>query len=834
MPRRPRARREPTFADAQRWWTPMRQGVTFTGVAGHPWQPAVLWNAGLLFWPLHRSFAGGHVRHGGPTGPDNLTAGGYVHELDGYENDALHVEFSFGRRMHLPDRRDSDAGEIAQSLEDGRLPIVLSRLRHGRLAWTQTVFSRLPDGMEAETGDEILLTEVRWTGRNRSARPAEARLHAHLASPHVCLGYKVAMHDRALPCLRRLRLIDGGLVCDNVGRARLAAACTRGQVTFHESLPASAAGRAEADLAALGLDRDLVAFRAKVPAGASVSLRLVIPYFAVGPDVLEAALATSFAAARKRVRAYWADQLAAGGSIRTADPVANDAFDAYLCQAMLATGRKPRCGHWILKTSPNHYEDLWAAHAAIAAFSMDLRGRHRWSRRVLETFLATQGPVPASMVSLLGERGSESFSAHPGFLGNIEGHMAVLWAFYHGWTLWAIGRHARLSRDWRWLARHADRIALACEWVAVQRRRTKRRDGRGRKALAWGLLPASNAFDWGFGHMFWSDAHTYRGLREAAECLARVGHPDAARWAKEAEAYRRDIVAAVERSRDGADPVPLDDGTTIPYVPMAAEMLDCFETDWTYVACGPLNLPWAGVVPPDHELVDQTLAYLDAGRPLGQWLPAEGKHRGWDWGVRAKADEDFLPATRPRRGRPRLWRRRMTYEPGWIPQAFTFLARDDLHELFEHVYSLLSNGGQYVHLRSPVEQRDGVAWCQPGQACLMWLLRDMLAREDGDDLLLCGACPRAWLAEGETLGATGLLTTFGTVGFELTSRRGARHVRGRFDMRWKARPRRIRLRLRHPRGALPASVAIDGEAAAADGEWIELPHDARTLDVRYP
>jgi hypothetical protein len=807
----------------------MQRPVTFCGVPGHPFQPAVLWNAGLLFCPVPRCYS--------PSGVKLAETPGLMRELEGREADALHVEFSIGATFHVPDRSDNTGRQVQQRLDEGRLPIVLSRTAPDGVEWECIAFCRLGKGRAAGTGEEDLLTEVRWTARNTTRRRLSAQLGCHLGAPHVALGYKVKLSERSLPYMRRLRL-EGQLLLDDRAKARLAAVVEGGgQIAFHQQLSEQALEKAETPLAELGLATDVLVFRARLDAGQSASVRLVIPYFAVEPAVLKSALRTHFDAALTRTRAYWRRELTGAGGLQTPEPVVDQSFDAYLCQAMIATGRRPRSGHWILKTSPSNYEGLWGAHSAIAAFSMDLRGKHAWSRRVLEAFLANQGPMPESILHLFGDRPageSEGFSAHPGFLGNLEGHMAVLWAFYHGWIMWAIGEHARLTNDWDWLKSHAGKLALACEWVAHQRRRTKRRDDRAERVLAYGLLPAANAFDWGFGHMFWSDAHTYRGLKEIADCLCRIGHPRGEEFRTEAETYREDIIAAVTRCRDSAPQVPLDDGTTIPFVPMSVEMRDYFTPDWTYAACGPLNLAWAGVVPADHELTEQTLAFLDAGRPLGEWDAKNEKYRGWDWAAQVPADEDFLEATRPNEGRARLWRHKMTYEPGWIPQAFVFMERDDIGAFLEHFYSLISNGGQHVEIRSPVEQRDGVPWTQPGQANLMWLMRDMLVRENGETLILAGTCPRHWLANGEAVAVNRLLTRFGRVSFRLESRVGRGVVLGDFRLRLRRRPKRILLRVRHPEGRIPRSVAInDGPRSTVESEWIPLPAGCRRLEVRY-
>jgi hypothetical protein len=282
-------------------------------------------------------------------------------------------------------------------------------------------------------------------------------------------------------------------------------------------------------------------------------------------------------------------------------------------------------------------------------------------------------------------------------------------------------------------------------------------------------------------------------------------------------------------------PMPLDDGSTIPFVPMSIEMRDYLAPDWTYVACGALNLAWAGVVPADHELIEQTLAFLQAGRPLGEWDEEKQKFQGWDWGRHhpsVPADDEFLEVAAPKSGRCYLWRHKMSFEPGWIPQAFTFMMRDDMPALLEHLYSLIS-GSQHVELRSPSESRDGPAWCRPGQANLLWLMRSMLVREEGDALILAGSCPRAWLEEAKTIEIEKLPTHFGAVSYRLESGKQANSVVGAFRFNFHTKPANIRLRLRHPEGALPRHVAVNGKQVQPSGEWVGLSPTARKLEVAY-
>jgi hypothetical protein len=824
---------EPTFEQAQGWWSKMRRPLTFVGVPGHPHQPTVLWNTGVLFCSNPREWNEGRPR----LGASYPLAPGLSEEMAGDELDALQLEFSLGDDLHVPDRLDNTQGEVAQELLEGRMPVVISRVRHAGVDWTCTVFARTaalrrPGSEDAGADSQRLLTEVRWTAHNPGRRSRPVLLSCHVTSPHIVLGYKVEMHPKAYPYARALAW-EAPFLRDDRRAIRLAAVAEAGgEVTFTSRLSGDAAATAQG----LGLERDVLQFRGRAAAGGSLSFRLIVPYLAIPPDeagLLRKSLRVRFETTLSKVQQEWQRVVSVNG-IETPEQIVNDCFDAYLYHAMLATARRGSASRTILKCSPNNYEGVWSAHSAIAAYSMDLRGQHELSRQVLETFLANQGPIPRHILHLFSDRQvgeSEGFSAHPGFLGNVEGYMAVLWSFYHGWIMWAIGQHARLTDDWAWLRRHADRLALACEWIEAQRRRTRRRDARGRKALAYGLLPAANAFDWGFGHMFWSDAHTYRGLAEIAECLRRVRHPGAKRFLAQAQDYRQDIVTSVSRARDASPRVPLADGSTIPFVPMSVEMRDYFAPDWTYVACGPLNLAWAGVVPPDHELVEQVLAFLAAGRPLGKWDEERKKHQGWDWASRTTADDDFLEATRPKKGRCHFWRHKLTYEPGWIPQAFTFLQRDDMLALLEHLYSLVSNGGQHVALRTPVEQRDGVAWTQPGDANLLWLMRSMLVREEKGGLVLAGSCPRAWLADGQGISVHRLPTHFGLLSYRLEAT--ARKVKGRFRFEFHARPSHIRLRLRRPSGAHPRRVTINERPLASEGEWVDVPPTARSFVAWY-
>ncbi len=116
----------------------------------------------------------------------------------------------------------------------------------------------------------------------------------------------------------------------------------------------------------------------------------------------------------------------------------------------------------------------------------------------------------------------------------------------------------------------------------------------------YGLLPAGHLEDnqeWGYWYAV--NAWAYGGLRDLAAVLADIGHPEAARLQREAEAYREDILASVRRARSESPVVLLRDGTTIPHTPTQAGRRGRAWGWFREGAYGPLHLV-------DNDLLDPT------------------------------------------------------------------------------------------------------------------------------------------------------------------------------------------------------------------------------------
>ena len=841
----PKPEREWTPEDASRAWRRMRRDVTFVGWPGHSMNPAVCWNGAVQFYPAPQrvpadvDWADYERRLLKAASDPGVIDAAALSEWAEYARDGLEIELGFGAEPAFRERHEH-AGAFRQRLEEGYLPVVLTEHDDGDLAWRQTLFCYVAEGEQVVTGRETLVTELLYEVSNRAVAPRTAHLWAQLGGPHLVFGYKVQHRSKSIPYGRALSWREP-LVLDDQGRARLAVGVDApGRAEFIAALGPESRGAAWDAMRTAGLDSNLLHLTAPVPPAGLARFRLTVPFWPVRPELLAGVLAVPGQTHLARVRNYWRAVFGSADTFEVPDPLARDFYNAGLYHAMVATGRRPKSGHVILKTSPNNYEGLWGAHMALGAYSMDLRGLHGWARQCYDTLLANQGPVgPYLHADSRFRVSGEGYGPHPGFLGAIPGHMAYLWVQYHGWVLWCLVQHCLLTADRDWYARNAERLVLACDWLCEQRGRTKRTEG-GRPVPHYGLLPPAVSFDWGAGNFCWNEAFNYKGLDAMASLLTLNGHPEAARIRAEAEDYSRCIVAAWTRARDAAEPLPIAGGA-IPYVPDCIQQLDYRRTDWTYAIAGPLALCWGGVVPPRHELIEQALAVLRAGRPVGPRATgrsADGRavlYEGNTFsghGVGVAADEDFLPSCNAvPGGRALWWRENMTYEPGWFTPHFTWLLRDDVPDLVRALYSQLSEGAMHVDLRSTVESRDGVPWCQPGDANLMTLLRWMVVRDDGGSLDLCGSVPRAWLEDGCAVRLERTPTRFGPVSACVESRVADGFIRARIAVPQRQPPGLVRLRLRHPAGLPPLEARINGARVTPAGEWIETRPVAAEIEI---
>jgi hypothetical protein len=291
-------------------------------------------------------------------------------------------------------------------------------------------------------------------------------------------------------------------------------------------------------------------------------------------------------------------------------------------------------------------------------------------------------------------------------------------------------------------------------------------------------------------------------MTEIVRLLREIEHPRAEEMATELNDYRECLRERYVEARDRAEPVPLTDGSTLPYVPRMVQELDWRKPDWTITGYGPLRAGGLGALDPHDELVDQALAFLEEGRPSGDDV----------------------------KQRQHLWRHYVEIETHW-PMYDIFLRRDDLPRFFEWLFNNLV---AVIHrdFRVGVEARNGVPSCAPGDGERWQAIRKMFINELGgydgsqQSLFLLQAIPRSWLKPGDKLSVKDMGTWFGgktNMNVEVPADGDSVVVIVRLsDLAVK--PAEIRMRLRSGDGRPLASAEIDGVVTKVlEGDTIRLP-----------
>jgi hypothetical protein len=127
---------------------------------------------------------------------------------------------------------------------------------------------------------------------------------------------------------------------------------------------------------------------------------------------------------------------------------------------------------------------------------------------------------------------------------------------------------------------------------------------------------------------------------------------------------------------------------------------------------------------------------------------------------------------------------------------------------------------EYRQWRSP----SGPFYKTPDEARFVTRLRDLLVREDGQDLWLTAGVPRRWLAAGEVIRFRQMPTTFGPVSLELAAREA--EITGQVTLPGRNRFANAFLVLRVPEPGRIDRVEIDGKL------WRDV--DFETGTIRLP
>ena len=121
------------------------------------------------------------------------------------------------------------------------------------------------------------------------------------------------------------------------------------------------------------------------------------------------------------------------------------------------------------------------------------------------------------------------------------------------------------------------------------------------------------------------------------------------------------------------------------------------------------------------------------------------------------------------------------------------------------------------------------------EAAFLERFRNLLVMEDGQDLWLARATPRAWLEQGKRIAVKNAPTHFGATSYEIISDVEHDTIKAQVHLPDRGRPDTVLLRLRHPRAKPIRAVTVNGSNWTAfdkDKETIRLQGQTGTVTIK--
>ncbi len=672
----------------------------------------------------------------------------------------------------------SDAKLIERNILDGCLPMVAAAWQRGGVRYRQTAFvvpfDGVPKANERIYADDTLVLMVRLDIERAISEEQNVTLDLDVVTKGpepLALDNGLVFVEGTQP--RRLRMLVTST--DPVERFSLEARDNK--VTYTARLTADAPVR---------------------------TLYIAIPYITVTErDEWAKLRELQYSEALEAVRSYWRDRIGQGAQIVTPEPMINDFYKADVSHLLLNTDREVGTSDRYVARVGTFSYGAFSNESCMMVSDLDRRGYHKRAEQALETWLHYQGSV-----ALPG-----TYSTHDGVFYGAGGYEDGGYNQHHGFVLWCLGEHYWYTRDAEWLRRAAPKIVKGCEWIIRERRRTiAQAEQIPIQAIERGLLPAGSLEDirdW----RCWLSTNVYSwwGMDNAAKALADAGAPDGARLMEEAEAYRRDILAAFTEAMRRSPVVRLRDGSWVPHIPPEVHRRGRTFGWITETLEGPIHLIRTGLIEPhdpmatwiikdyeDNLYISEQYGYNITGEQFDKYWFSRG-------GISQQANLLCNPIPYLLRDEPKHFLRAYF-------NAFAVSYFPDTRMMTEHA---LPNIGDHRgdHYKSS-DESNSTYW-----------LRLMFVQERGGELWLGAAIPRYWLADGKTCRIEDARTYFGPMSVKYESKVSQGRIEATLDPPRRNPPKKICIRFRHPEGKKMIRCEINGRPYKSfhpEKEWIIL------------
>jgi hypothetical protein len=420
--------------------------------------------------------------------------------------------------------------------------------------------------------------------------------------------------------------------------------------------------------------------------------------------------------------------------------------------------------------------------------SKGAKGHHEWALPDRPNGLFTEG------------HGCLTHAVGPPGVG---GHMDGVHAFGPGSIGWALTEHYWLTGDTAWLRASAPRIKANAEWMLRQRRVVSGLVPGGDRLWCKGLQPALQVTpdSGGLWMQFYEcEGYYWAAVSRLAATLSVIDPAAGAKLQAEAEAYGRDLRAAVDRSIALSPVVPVRDGTFHSVIPFACYVRGLGTGAWGWRRDG----SGEHVGPLYWETVQSAAALITPARLLS---PDDVRVQGY-----LEVLEDRLLLENPRVGQRDWFLAGWQYQAGLERTANLHLAGDDIPCFLRawlngYAIDVLPDQGYVFNEHATHGTPDKIF----EEAAFLERFRGLLVWEDGADLWLARATPRAWLEQRRKISVKNAPTHFGTVDFVIVSDVDHGRITATLTMPSRPAARQVWLRLRHPKTTPIRSVTVNGQ-----------------------
>ncbi len=376
--------------------------------------------------------------------------------------------------------------------------------------------------------------------------------------------------------------------------------------------------------------------------------------------------------------------------------------------------------------------------------------------------------------------------------------------FGPGSIAWALTEHYWLTGDKEWLKAAAPRIKANAEWMLRQRQLLPSLVPGGERLWCRGLQPALQVTpdSGGLWMQFYEcEAYYWASVSRFAATLAEIDPAAGAKLMAEAEAYRQDLLAAVERSIALSPVVQTRDGAFHSVIPFACYVRGLGTGAWGWLRDG----SGAHVGPLYWETVQSAAALISPAELLSA---NDVRVQGW-----LDVLEDRLLLENQNVGDRDWFLAGWQYQGGLERTPNMHLAGDDIPVFLRsflncYAIDILPNDGYIFNEHAVHGPPDKIF----EEAAFLERFRNLLVTEDGANLWLARATPRAWLEQGRKISVKNAPTHFGPVDYEIVSDADHGQIIATIKMPARQAPETVILRLRHPKSAPIQRVTVNGKA----------------------